>query len=103
MVPQLRPFSEDGAYAVSQPGAIAPGNQTENTRTTAARSENAGQHFDRGGFSGSVRTDERNRLSRRDLQADAMNGYNLSSGAANSPPRLREKVLRKLSNSTAFI
>jgi hypothetical protein len=74
MIPELRSLAKDDADATGEGMAIAPGDLTQDGGVTLAGVQDSGEHFNGGGFARSVGTDEGDRLSGGDAQADLIHG-----------------------------
>src|SRR5438105_2236631 len=72
VVPELRPLTEDRADVICELPPFTPWSEAEDRDITTRRMQNPGQHFDRRGFAGAVRTDECDRLAGRNAQTDVV-------------------------------
>ncbi len=83
--PERRALAEDDADAVRQPGPLPGRVDAGDAQPAAARSEDAGQHLDRGRLPGPVRTDVADHLTARDAEADPVHGPHLAALGAQQP------------------
>jgi hypothetical protein len=74
MIPKLRSLAKDDANAPGEGVAIAPGDLTQDGGVTLTGVQDSGEHFDGGGFACAVGTNEGDRLSGGDVQADLIHG-----------------------------
>src|SRR5580658_2184799 len=72
--PELCPLAEDHADRLHILGALPAWDEPVDANLAAGGDQNAGQHLDAGGFSGSVGADVPHRLPAVDREADVING-----------------------------
>jgi len=73
--PELRALAEDDADRFYVGGALAPGNEAVRGDFARSRHQDAGEHFDGGGFAGTVRADVTDHFSAADFKIDVFYGF----------------------------
>ncbi len=73
--PQLRALAEDDADGFYVGGALAPGHETVRQNFARGRHEDAGEHFDGGGFAGAVRADVADHFAAADFKIYVFDGF----------------------------
>ena len=72
--PELRALAEDDADGFHVLAALAEGDEAVDDDFAAGGNQDAGEHLDAGGFSGTVRADVAHHLATVDFEADAIDG-----------------------------
>jgi hypothetical protein len=86
--PELGPLAEDHPHGLRLADAIVVRHEPVDFQRAAGRLQDAGHHFDRGGFPGAVRTDVADDLARFDVEGDACH-------CLNSPVVARKQVAER--------
>src|SRR5678815_1406740 len=81
-----------------QPASIPPWSESQNGNVPGCGMQNAGKHFDCGGFPSTVVSDECDGLSLRNNHADSVYRNDLRHGAMKTCPPRQGKILLQFSN-----